>query len=115
MRLEILPFFYARSIHTTGIVASCEEYATSSLSLSNDMAGRWCTEDTILPNQKLLYSVRRANFGDQLHDLWVVEASIAANNQEAAIRALRDGEEYTGNERLAVIGLLKDGDFLSQT
>lgn len=100
---------------TTRVVAGCEQDTAGCVSLPDNMAGSRCTQYAILPNQQLLDTVGCPNFGNQLHDLWIVESSISSNNQEAALDALRDREEDTGDERLAVVGLLEDCDFLSKS
>ncbi len=79
------------------------------------MAGSRCTQDTILPDQKLLDPICRTNLGNQLHDLWIVISSISSDDQEAAFGALGDREKDTGDESLAVVGLLKDDNLLSKS
>ena len=102
-------------MHTARVMASCEKYAARSFSLSDDMTGCWRAEDPILSDQELLHSVCGANLGNQLHDLRIVEASISADDEETTFGAFGDGEEDAGDEGLAVVGLLEDGDFLPQT
>ena len=53
------------------------------------------------------------NLGNQLYQLWVVEPSIACDDNSTAIRTLGYGEEKAGDEGLAVMGLLKHARLLS--
>jgi len=53
------------------------------------MASCWRAEDAILADQELLHSICSADLGDQLRDLWVVEASIPSYYQERTLNTLR--------------------------
>jgi len=75
--------------HTTRVVTGCEEDASGSLSFSDNMASCWRAEDAILADQELLHSICSADLGDQLRDLWVVEASIPSYYQERTLNTLR--------------------------
>ena len=101
--------------HTTGIVTGREQYTTRSLSLPDDVTSSWCAQYTILPDQQLLDSVCSTNLGDQLHHFRVVVSSISSYNKEATFCTFRDGEDDAGDERLAVVRLLEDGDLLSKS
>ena len=92
-----------------------EQDTTRSLALPDDMTRSRCTQYTILPNQQLLHSICSTDFGNQLHDLGVVVASISSNDQEAALNAFGNGEEDACDERLAIVKLLEDGDLLSKS
>ena len=92
-----------------------EQYTTRSISFPNDVTGSWCAQYTILPNQKLLDPVCSTNLGDQLHHFRVIVSSISPYNKEASFCTFRDGEEDAGDERLAVVRLLEDGDLLSKS
>ena len=78
------------------------------------MAGSRRAQHAILTNENLFHSVSSTNLRNQLNKLWIVEASITANDEEAAFGALRNGEDNAGNERLAIMGLLKDGGLLAK-
>ena len=52
------------------------------------MACGWCAQYAILTEENLLYSVCCGNLGNQLNDFWIVETSIAPNNEKAAFHAL---------------------------
>ena len=67
-----------------------QQNATGSFPQPNDMAGRRSAEDAILSYQELLDTIRRTNLCDQLHNFWVIEASIPADDQEAALCAFWD-------------------------
>ena len=99
---------------TPRIVASREQDSTRSLSFSNDVASGRRTQYAVLTNKDLFHSVSGTNLSNQLNELWIVEASVSANNQEAALCALRDGEDDAGDEGLAVVGLLEDGGLLAK-
>ena len=99
---------------TARIVACCKQYAASRLPFPDNVAGRWCTQDTILPNQELLHAVRSADLCDQLNDLWVVVPAVTSNDKKGALSAFRNGEESAGDEGLAVVGLLEDDDLLAE-
>lgn len=79
------------------------------------MTGGRRAQYAILPDQNLLDSICSTNLSNQLYHLWVVESSVSSNDEEAALCALGNREEDTGDESLAVMGLLEDGDFLSKT
>lgn len=108
-----MPKIQGRPVRTARVVARCKKYAAGSFSLSNDVTGSWRAEDSVLADEKLLHSVCSANLGDQLHDLRVVESSISTNDEETTFCAFRDRKEDAGDEGLAVVGLLEDGDFLA--
>ena len=95
-------------------MAGCQEDTACSLPLSYDVAGGGRAEYTVLPDEQLLHSIRSANPGNQLDDLRVVVTSIAANDQEAALRAFRNRQEGTCDERFAIVRLLKDCDLFPQ-
>ena len=63
-------------------MAGCQENATGGIALADEVAGGRRRQDAILADQELLDTVCRANFGNQLDDLWVPEPAIAANNEE---------------------------------
>ena len=69
---------------TSWVMAGSKEDAASGLAFSNNMTCSRCAQYTILPDQKLLYTVCCANLCNQLHDLWIVEAAISSNDQEAS-------------------------------
>lgn len=107
--------FDQEKLLTARIMTCSEQNATSCFSLPDNVTGSWCTQDSILSNQKLLDTICRANLSYQLHDFWVVEASISPNDQKATLRTLGNREEDTGDEGFAIVGLLEDGDLLSKT
>jgi len=79
------------------------------------MAGSWCAENSMLPDNQLLDSISSTDLSDQLYDFWVVISSISSNDKEAALYAFWDGEKDTGDERLAVIWLLEDTGLFSKS
>lgn len=81
-------------------MACCQQDTTSSFVFPDDVAGCWCTHDTILTKQHLLDAICCTNLDDQLHDLRVVISPISTNDQVAAICAFGDGLEDAGDERL---------------
>lgn len=96
-------------------MTSREQDTTRSLSFPDDMTGSRCAQYAILPNQQLFHSICSTNLSDQLHHLRVIETSISSYDQEATLCAFGDGEEDACNERLAVVGLLEDGNLLSKS
>ena len=96
-------------------MTSREQNTTCSLSLPDDVTGSRCAQYAILPDQQLLHSICSTNLSNQLHHLRVVETSIPSYDQEAALCTFGDGEEDAGDERLAVVGLLEDGNLLSKS
>ena len=103
-----------RHMRTARVMAGRQKYASRSLSLSNNMACCWGAENPILSDQKLLHSICSANLGDQLRDLRIVEASISTDDEETTFCAFGDGEEDAGDEGLAIVWLLKDGDLFTE-
>ena len=87
---------------------------TGGFSFPDDMTGCRCAQDAILSDEELLHSIGSANLGNQLDDFGVEVATITTNDQEASLGALRNGEQDTGDERLAVVGLLKDLDLFAE-
>ena len=79
-------------------MAGSEQNASGSLHLANDMAGSWRTKDAVLPIYQLLDAISSANLRNQLHDLWVIVASITADDKEGTVNTFGDGEEDGGNE-----------------
>ena len=67
-----------------------QQYSTRGLHLPNDMTRSWCAEDTVLTKDQLLDSIRSPDLRNQLHNLGVVVAAVAGNDQKAAIDALRN-------------------------
>jgi hypothetical protein len=95
-------------------VASRQQDSSSRASFPNDVASRRGTKDTVLSDQKLLYAVRRTDFGNQLHDLGVVETTISSDDEERILGTLGDGLKQCCNEILGVVLLLEDSDLLTQ-
>lgn len=96
-------------------MASSKQDATCSFSLANDMTCRRCAENAVLTNQQLLDTICSTDFGNELADFGVVESPVAADDQERAFNTFRYREKDGSDERLAVMRLLEDLDFLSQT
>lgn len=101
-------------VPTSGVVASCEQDTTSGFLYPDDMACGWCAEDAVLADDELLNAVCSTDLGDQLHDLGVPVASIAADNEGRALYAFWNGEENASYEGFAVVFLLEDLDLLSE-
>lgn len=95
-------------------MTSCEENTTGCLILADDVAGGRCTHDTILAKYQLLHAICRTDLDNELHDLGVPVAAIAADDQEAAIDTFRYGEQSAGNKGFTVVGLLEDLDLFSK-
>ena len=96
-------------------MACSKEDATSGPHLANDVASGWSAHNPSLTEDKLLHPVRGSNLGNELHDLWIPVAAVTANNEEAAISSLGNGQQAAGDERLAVVWLLKYLDLFAQT
>jgi hypothetical protein len=96
-------------------VTSRQKNSTRSFSLADDMASGWCAENTLMTDNELLHAICRSHFGDGLRNLLIPVSTITPDNQCAAIDSFWDCQEDTGNERLAVVVLLKDFDFLAET
>ena len=67
-------------LRTSRIVASRKKNASCSFPLTNDVAGGWCAQNTVLPNEKLLDAIGSANLGYLLDDLRVVVAAISSDH-----------------------------------
>ena len=67
-------------LHTSWIVASSEEDATSSFPLADDVTGGRCAQNAILSNQKLLDAIGSTNLGYLLDDFRVVVAAISTDD-----------------------------------
>lgn len=78
------------------------------------MASSRCAEDAILPNHQLSHAICNTNLCNQLNDFWVVVAAITADDEESSLRALGNGQENAGDEGLAVVGLLEDGNLFTK-
>lgn len=68
-----------------------------------------------MSKDQLLDAVRSTDLDDQLHHLGVVISAISTNDEKAAIDALGDGKQTTGDEGFAVMRLLEDLDLLTKT
>jgi hypothetical protein len=100
---------------TAGVMASSQQNAACSLPLADDMACRWRAENAIVADDELLDSIGRSDLSDQLGYFWIPVATISSNDECAALNAFRYGQKDAGDERLAVVWLLKDLDLLSKT
>ena len=78
------------------------------------MTGGRSAHDAILAEYQPFHTICGTNLDNELHDLWVPVAAIAANDQKASIDTLWNGEEDAGDEGFTVIGLLEDLDLLSK-
>jgi hypothetical protein len=78
------------------------------------MASGGRAENAALADDELADAVGGTDLGDELGDLRVPVAAVAANDQSAVLDALGDGEEDAGDEGLAVVWLLEDPDLLAQ-
>ena len=79
------------------------------------MRGGRRAQDSVLADEDLLDAVASADFGNQLHNLWVVVTAIAANNEEGILGAFGDGLEESSDEVLGIVLLLEDNDLLAKT
>ena len=99
---------------TSGVVTGGEENAAGSLHLANDVAGSRSAHDAIVAQYEFFDAISSTNLEDQLHNIRVVEATIAADDEKGAIDTFRDGQQAAGNKGLAIVGLLEDFDLLAQ-
>jgi len=95
-------------------VACSQEDASGGLANADHMASGGRAENAALADDELADAVGGADLGDELGDLRVPVAAVAANDQSAVLDALGDGEEDAGDEGLAVVWLLEDPDLLAQ-
>ena len=79
------------------------------------MTCRRCAQDTILSDEELLDSICSTNLGYELHYFRVVVSSISTDDKKAVFCTFGYRQEDTSHERLAIMGLLKDGDLLSES
>jgi hypothetical protein len=100
---------------TSGVVRGSQENTTSRLAFADDVRSSWSTENAILADKKLLDAVSGSNLCNELHNLWVPVSAVTANDEEASLDALGDGEEDTGDEGFTIVRLLEDDDLLSKT
>ncbi len=63
-------------------MAGRQKNSSGSLAFADDMAGRGCRKNTILANEELLHAISSTNFGDQLNDLGVPEATVTSDDKE---------------------------------
>lgn len=71
------------------------------------MAGSGGGQNAILSDQELLDTIGSTNLGNQLDNLWVVVATVAANDEECAISTLGYREQNSCDKGLAVVWLLE--------
>jgi hypothetical protein len=100
---------------TTGVVARSQQDSARRLSLADDVTSRRRRQNSVLSDQQLLDAIRSSELGDYLHDLLVVVASVAADDQERILSSLGDALQQGRNEVLGVVRLLEDDDFLAET
>jgi hypothetical protein len=81
---------------------------------ADDMAGSRSAENAMLSDDQFLDSICSTDLCNQLRDLWVPIPSITTNDKERSFYTFGYGQEDRGNEGLAVVGLLEDGDLLSK-
>lgn len=110
-----IPHLMDLRIVTSRVVTGGQKDTTCGSLFPNDMASCRCREDTILADQQLLNAICGTDFGYQLNNFGIVEASISTNDQKASLNALGYGEEDAGDKGLAVMGLLEDLDLLPKT
>ena len=79
------------------------------------MAGCWSTQDPILSNKQFLDSIGSSDFGNQLHNFWVVVSTITTNYEKSIFWSLGDSMENGSDEVLGVMWLLKHYDLLAET
>jgi hypothetical protein len=72
------------------------------------------TEDAIFANEQLLYSIRSADLGDQLHDFRVVVTAISTDDEERPVDTFWDREKNACDKRLAVVRLLEYSNLLAE-
>ena len=99
---------------TTWIVAGGQEDAAGGFADADDMAGSRCAKNAILSDDQLLDAICSTDLCNQLHNLWVPISSITTNDKESTFYTFGYGQEDRGNEGLAVVRLLEDGDLLSK-
>lgn len=124
------------SILTTRVVAGSQEDTSSSLAKTDNMASSGSRKDTVLADDELLDAVCSTNLGNKLDNLGVPVATVATDDEIRAyqwvrswfvlccivkqecmhtLNTFRDGQQNAGDEGLAVVRLLEDGDLLSKT
>lgn len=68
-----------------------------------------------MAHQQLRDAVRSSDFGNQLHNFWVVVPPIAANDQKGPFSTFWNGEENACDKGFGVIGPLEDRDSLAKS
>lgn len=96
-------------------MARSKQNTARGVPLSNDVTRSRRAQDTILSDQELLDAICRPNLGNQLYNFGVVVSPISSNHKKAALDALGNRQKDTRDEGLAIVGLLKDGDFLAKS
>lgn len=81
-------------------MTSGQQNTASRLAYANDVAGSWGAENAILTNQEFLDAVCSTNLCDELGDLGVPVATVAANDKEGSVSALGDRLQNAGDEGL---------------
>lgn len=70
-------------------MASGQKDASSSLAQTDDMAGSWSGEDTVVTDEELLDTIGGTNLGNELDHLRVVVAAIATDDEKRAYQFIR--------------------------
>lgn len=96
------------------VVTCSEQDAACRLHLTNDVACGWCAHNSVVTEDESFDPIGSTDLDNELHDLMVPVTAIAANHEKTAIRSFRNGQQTTGNEGLAVIGLLEDLDLFAK-
>ena len=99
---------------TARIMARGQEDSARGLTHADHMARGRRAENAALADDELADAIGSTNLCNQLRDLWVPVAAVAANDQRAVLDALGNGQQDAGDEGLAVVRLLEDLDFLAQ-
>lgn len=68
-------------VRSSGIVAGCQENATICLVLSDNVRGCRGGQNSVLSDNELANTIRRADLEDRLHRLWREETPIATDNE----------------------------------
>lgn len=116
---------------TTRVVASSQKDTSGSLAQTDDMTGSRGGKNAILADDELLDTVGSTNLGNKLDNLRVPVSAVATDNKKRAYQLIRswlvlqsnwlhtlnsfgNRKQDAGDEGLAVVRLLKDGDLFAK-
>ena len=94
-------------------MAGGENDAAERLALTDYRGCRRCREKPPTPDQQVTEAARSRHFDDGLDGAVVVEAAVAADDQGFSLKAVEAVEDGL-HEIFEIVGLLEDGDLLSE-